>query len=80
MITAKIKLQVAIMLARDIQALKAGDTSRFDRMVDNRGKGVINLGAAIHVIKAICIEVAAFYPVTSRALLNWLQAVNGGEK
>ena len=72
--TAKIRLQTALMLARDIQAHRHGDAARFDRMVDGHGKGVINLATARKNITATCEEVKEEFPVTARLLLNWVEA------
>lgn len=69
---SKIRLQTAFMLARDLQAYRAGDVARFDRMVDGHGKGLISHNKAIENIEAICREVEANYPVTSRLLLKWV--------
>jgi len=55
---AKIKLQLAIMLARDIQAHLAGDVSRFDRMVGANGKNILSLNDARANIQVICRETA----------------------
>ena len=71
-LVAKIKLQTAFMLARDLQAYRAGDVSRFDRMVDGHGKGLISQSKAIENIETICQKVEADYPVTSRLLLKWV--------
>jgi hypothetical protein len=71
-IGAKIRLQTAFMLARDIRAYRAGDVSRFDRMVDARGKGLMKLDDAIKNVVDLCGAVASCYPMTSRILQEWV--------
>lgn len=69
---AKIRLQTAFMLARDIRAYRAGDVSRFDRMVDARGKGLMKLDDAIKNVIDLCGMAAGGYPITSRVLQKWV--------
>lgn len=75
--TAKIRLQVALQFARDLQAQRNGDTARFDRMVDARGKGIINREVAIINIAATVASesVKSHWPATCMALGMWLREV-----
>ena len=72
--TAKIRLQTALMLARDIRAYRQGDAARFDRMVDGGNKSIITLDIARRNIAATCEEVKGQFPTTARLLLNWVEA------
>jgi len=71
---AKLNLQTALILACDLQAFRAGDVARFTRMVNARGKQIMKPDDAVFVIKNITEQdrVKKFYPVTCRALVNWL--------
>lgn len=70
---AKVRLQVALMLARDIRAYRQGDASRFDRTVNAQGKSILSLDIAKKNIIATCQEVKEQFPVTARMLLNWIE-------
>ena len=67
-IGAKIRLQTAFMLARDIRAYRVGDKARFDRMVDARGKGLMRFDDAIKNVVDLCNAAAVCYPMTSKLL------------
>lgn len=71
---ARIRLQVAIDLARDIKAFRNGDEGRFNRMVNNRGKQVNTLPCHVETIQEILNDerVLLAYPVTCRMLKGWL--------
>lgn len=58
---AKIRLQTALMLARDLQR-----PQRFNRMVDGRGKQIVTAKDARHVVGAVCADSAVvnWYPAT----------------
>ncbi len=65
---ARIKLQTAFMLARDIRA------NRFHLMVDGRSGSTVTPDIARKNIQATCEEVKDQFPVTTRLLLQWLVA------
>ena len=71
---AKIRLQTALMLARDLRAYRQGDAARFTRMVDGHGNGIVSLDIARRNIAATCEEVRGQFPVTARLLLGWVEA------
>lgn len=71
-LTSKIQLQTALMLARDLQALRAGDLARFDRMVDSHGKGMIKPEEAIKTVQNLCGQASEFFPVTARMLSQYV--------
>lgn len=74
---ARIHLQLALQLARDLQKSRTTDPARFSRMVDGKGKSVMNENDAIitihHVIKLAC----AHYPVACRWLERWMTQQQG---
>ena len=71
---AKIRLQVALGLARDLQR---GDFSRF---VDNRGRSVYNAADCCRNIRAICADqvVANCFPAAAAMLRRWALLVAAG--
>lgn len=73
---AKIRLQLAFLLARDILEFRNGDKSRFGRMVDGKGKQVGTLSSHLRAINGIVSDeqVKSNYPVTCRMIA----AVVGG--
>ena len=72
--SAKIRLQVAFKLARDLREYHAGDAARFDRMVSNNGKGIISRASAAKTAMWVTQhpDVTLHWPVTSRMLAAWL--------
>lgn len=71
-LSAKIRLQTAILLARDIQSYRNGDKARFDRMVDSHGKGIIKLEEAIEIILRLCQDTSVYFPASSGMLKSWV--------
>ena len=67
---ARIRLRLAITLARDIAEYRNGDVSKLSRMVDGRGKQINTLQSHTKTIGNILEDerVKAAYPVTCRML------------
>lgn len=67
-LTAKIKLQTAIILARDLRAEHATDPAVFTRMVDHRGKQLVTRDSAEATARRLVAEAWGEWPVTGRML------------
>jgi len=67
-LTAKIKLQTALALARDIRAERTTDPAVFTRMVNSRGKQLVNRDSAIATARRLVAEAAGEWPVTGRMM------------
>ena len=71
-LTAKIKLETALTLARDLQQERDSDPYIFTRMVDHSGKQVVTQPIVIKNIRRLMSEAIGYYPVTCRYLEKWL--------
>ena len=69
---SRIKLQLAIALLRDLKEYHNGDVSRFARMVDGKGRGILSYKATVFNVKHIVSDkrINKFYPLTCRAILG----------
>lgn len=67
-LTAKIKLQSAIALARDLRAERTTDPAVFTRMVDHRGKQLVTRDSAESTARRLVDEAWGEWPVTGRML------------
>jgi len=74
-LTAGIKLQYALCLARDLQQERNGDPYIFTRMVDGHGKQVVTSSIAVKNIRRLMSDAVEQYPVTCRYLARWLELV-----
>jgi hypothetical protein len=73
-LTAGIKLQSALALARDLQQERTTDSAVFTRMVDHKGKQVVTPAIAIKNIHRLMSEAQEQYPVTCRYINMWMEA------
>lgn len=71
---AKLQLQTAILLARDLQSERNGDQARFVRMVDGHGKQVVTHNLAVKNVWELSGKTVEYYPVTCRYLNMWMEA------
>ena len=72
-LTAKIKLETALTLARDLQQERDSDPYIFTRMVDGHGKQVVTPAIVIKNIRRLMSEAVEQYPVTCRYLNMWME-------